>query len=97
MQYRAAHPELDVYDLSYRELAADPVKAVRGIYDHFGIEFRPESEAGIRRWLSENPADKHGRHTYKLEDYGLTVSATCWTSMALTWKRIATTCSGHNN
>jgi hypothetical protein len=72
MQYRAAHPELDVYDMSYRELAADPVKAVRGLYDHFGIEFRPESEAGIRRWLSENPADKHGRHTYKLEDYGLT-------------------------
>jgi hypothetical protein len=72
MQYRAAHPELDVYDLSYRELAADPVKAVRGIYGHFGIEFRPESAAGIRRWLEANPADKHGRHTYKLEDYGLT-------------------------
>lgn len=72
MEYRAAHPELRVYDLSYRELAADPVKAVRGIYESFGIEFRPESEAGIRRWLAENPADKHGRHTYRLEDYGLT-------------------------
>ena len=72
MEYRAAHPELKVYDLSYRELAADPVKAVRGIYAHFGMEFRPDSESGIRRWLAENPADKHGRHTYKLEDYGLT-------------------------
>ena len=72
MEYRAAHPELKVYDLSYRALAADPVKAVRGIYAHFGIEFHPESESGIRRWLAENPADKHGRHTYKLEDYALT-------------------------
>jgi hypothetical protein len=72
MEFRAAHPELKVYDLSYRDLAADPVKAVRGIYAHFGIEFRSESESGIRRWLAENPADKHGRHTYKLEDYGLT-------------------------
>ncbi len=72
MEYRAAHPELKVYDLSYRELAADPVKAVHGIYQSFGIEFRPESEAGIRRWLAENPADKHGRHTYRLEDHGLT-------------------------
>jgi hypothetical protein len=72
MEYRAAHPELKVYDLSYRDLAADPVKAVRAIYAHFGIDFRSESEAGIRRWLAENPADKHGRHTYKLEDYGLT-------------------------
>ena len=74
MEYRAAHPELKVYDLSYRELAADPVKAVRGIYENFGIEFRPQSEAGIRRWLAENPADKHGRHTYRLEDYGLTAA-----------------------
>jgi hypothetical protein len=72
MEYRAAHPQLQVYDLSYRELAADPVKAVRGIYHRLGIMFREESEAGIRRWLAENPADKHGRHKYKLEDYGLT-------------------------
>jgi hypothetical protein len=72
MEYRAAHPELKVYDLSYRELAADPVRAVRNIYKSFDIEFRPDSEAGIRRWLAENPADKQGRHTYKLEDYGLT-------------------------
>jgi hypothetical protein len=72
MQYRAAHPELKVYDLSYRELAADPVQAVRGIYKRLDIEFHSESESGIRRWLADNPADKHGRHTYKLEDYGLT-------------------------
>jgi len=72
MQYRAAHPELKVYDLSYRELAADPVQAVRAMYRSFNIEFRPESESGIRRWLADNPADKHGRHSYKLEDYGLT-------------------------
>jgi len=72
MEYRAAHPELKVHDLSYRELAADPVNAVRGIYESFGVDFRAESEAGIRRWLAENPADKHGRHSYKLEDYGLT-------------------------
>jgi hypothetical protein len=72
MEYRAAHPELKVYDLSYRELAADPVRAVRGVYKSFDIEFRPDSESGIRRWLADNPADKHGRHTYKLEDYGLT-------------------------
>lgn len=71
MEYRAAHPELEVYDVSFRSLMADPVKAVRGIYDRFGIEFRPQSEAGIRRWLAANPADKHGRHAYKLEDYGL--------------------------
>jgi Sulfotransferase family len=71
MKYRAAHPELDVYDLSYRELAADPVKAVRGIYAHFAIDFNPQSESGIRRWLANNPADKHGRHTYRLDDYGL--------------------------
>jgi hypothetical protein len=72
MEYRKAHPELNVYDMRYRDLIADPVSAVRAAYEHFGIPFTAASEAGIRRWFAENPADKHGRHKYALEDYGLT-------------------------
>jgi hypothetical protein len=69
---RKADPSLPVYDLRYRDLARDPVAAVRGVYDFAGIDFTPAAETGIRRWLAENPADKHGRHVYQLADYGLT-------------------------
>jgi hypothetical protein len=58
--------------MRYLDLAADPVGAVRGVYDFAGIEFTPETESGVRGWLAANPADKHGRHTYALEDYGMT-------------------------
>ncbi|WP_380879754.1 sulfotransferase [Sphingomonas sp. DBB INV C78] len=71
MAYRKAHPDLPILDMRYRDLAADPVAAVRAVYDFAGIEFTGASEEGVRAWLVANPADKHGRHVYSLEDYGL--------------------------
>jgi hypothetical protein len=72
MAVRQERPDLPIHDMRYLDLAADPVGAVRGVYDFADIDFTPETESGIRRWLAANPADKHGRHTYALEDYGLT-------------------------
>jgi hypothetical protein len=74
MAYRQANPRLRVYDMRYRDLAADPVGAVRSAYDYHGMELTAAAETGIRRWMAENPADKHGRHTYSLADFGLTES-----------------------
>ena len=72
MAVRHAMPALPVHDMRYRDLARDPVTAVRGVYDFAGMDFTAAAEAGLRRWLAENPADKHGRHVYALEDYRLT-------------------------
>ena len=72
MAYRKTHPELRVHDMRYTDLAADPVATVREAYRYHGMEFTAAAAAGIRRWLAENPADKHGRHTYSLGDFGLT-------------------------
>jgi hypothetical protein len=72
MAYRKAHPELRVHDMRYQDLAADPVATVRAAYRFHGMEFTADSAAGVSRWLAENPADKHGRHTYSLDDFGLT-------------------------
>jgi Sulfotransferase family len=72
MAYRKAHPELRVHDMRYKDLAADPVATVRAAYRFHDMEFTADSAAGVSRWLAENPADKHGRHTYSLDDFGLT-------------------------
>lgn len=72
MAYRQANPDLPVYDLSFRELVGDHVGTVRRIYDHFDMPFTADTERGIRQWLADNPADKHGRHSYQLSDFGLT-------------------------
>lgn len=70
--YRAAHPDLPIYDLAYKRLVKEPVQAVRGIYEHFGWNFTDESKQQIEKWLKENPADKHGKHSYSLATFGLT-------------------------
>ena len=45
---------------------------VRRIYAHYGLVLTPEAEAGMRAWVARNPQNKHGRHEYTLEQYGLT-------------------------
>ena len=45
---------------------------VRRIYANYGLVLTPEAEAGMRAWVVRNPQNKHGRHEYTLEQYGLT-------------------------
>ncbi|PZU08306.1 MAG: sulfotransferase family protein [Sphingobium sp.] len=71
MAFRRANPAVPILDLAYRDLAADPVDAVRRVYAFADIPFTAATEAGARGWLADNPAGKHGQHVYALEDYGL--------------------------
>lgn len=72
MEYRRQTPDLPIYDMHYKDLVRDPVAAVKGIYDHYGWTFTDAAAEGILRWVRENPADKHGKRTYSLEEFGLT-------------------------
>ena len=57
--------------MRYKDLVADPVATVGKAYDHFGWEFTDAAAAGILKWLKENPADKHGKRSYTLKEFGL--------------------------
>lgn len=59
------------FDMHFADLVPDPIAMVRRIYDHFAIELRPEAERRMRRFLEEQAHDKHGKHTYRLADFGL--------------------------
>lgn len=72
MAWRKANPQVKVLDLRFRDIVADPVAAVRRVYDHAGMDFTPESERAVSNWWAANPSDKHGQHRYELADYGLT-------------------------
>lgn len=62
-----------IYHLHYDRMMTDPIGEMRRLYAGLGDEFTPAVEAGMRRWLDQNPAGKHGSHRYGLEEYGLTV------------------------
>jgi Sulfotransferase family len=72
MAWRKANPQVRVLDLRFKDIVADPVAAVRRVYDHAGMDFTPETGRAVQGWWAANPADKHGQHRYELADYGLT-------------------------
>ena len=71
IEYRKAHPDLPIYDMRFKDLVKDPVATVAAAYKHFDWEFSDAAAAGILAWLAENPADKHGKRSYSLEEFGL--------------------------
>jgi len=75
MRVRAerALPATQAYDVYFAEFMRDQIGMVRRIYAHFDMPFSDQAEACMRRFLAENPADKHGRHTYTLGAAGLDV------------------------
>jgi hypothetical protein len=64
-----------VVDVRLHEFVGNEIETVRSIYERFGMAFSSEAEARMRRFLAENPKDKHGAHRYRLEDAGLDLAA----------------------
>jgi hypothetical protein len=60
-----------VVDVHYRDTVEDPVGTVHRIYEQFDLPLTADVEAGVRRYLNDNPRDKHGTHRYTLGDFGL--------------------------
>lgn len=68
---RGLVPPERVFDMAFREFMRDEIAMVRRIYAHFGRDLSAEAETRMRRFLADNRADKHGRHTYTLALGGL--------------------------
>ena len=58
-------------DIRHDEIAADPIAVVERIYAHFDRELSPRSRNAMTRYLAANPRDRHGRHEYSPEAFGL--------------------------
>lgn len=71
MAVRDRLPAGRVVDVRYEDTVADPVGTVRRVYEHFDLDLTPAVETGVRDYLAANPRDKHGSHSYTLEEFGL--------------------------
>jgi len=58
-------------DLEHDAFVADPWPAIEGIYQLRGTPLDVEGRDCMARWLAEHPRGKHGKHEYRLEDYGI--------------------------
>jgi hypothetical protein len=57
--------------VSYYKLVADPLAVIEDVYAFLRRDLDPDVRAGMQAWRSGNPQHKHGRHRYRLEDFGL--------------------------
>jgi hypothetical protein len=62
----------DFYHLYYNSLIADPLAEMQRVYAWLGDDFTEASARAMRGWLADNPQNKHGKHVYSFEDWGLT-------------------------
>ncbi|MGH8496460.1 MAG: sulfotransferase family protein [Gammaproteobacteria bacterium] len=75
LDYRRAHGEREVLDVHFAELCGDPVATVRRLYGQLGMKLEPAAENAMRGYLAEYPMNRHGRHRYSLEQFGLEPNA----------------------
>lgn len=60
-----------VYDVFFKSFVKEPVKTTRDIYRHFGLAWDQCIEAKVNEYVQNNAKEKHGKHTYSAEDFGL--------------------------
>jgi hypothetical protein len=58
-------------DIHHDAFVADPWPAVEAIYAARGTPLAPAAREAMSRWLASHPQGKHGRHEYRLADYGI--------------------------
>jgi hypothetical protein len=70
---RAAYDDAQFYDVEYDAFVADPIGTTRSIYGAFGLDWTAEVDAAVTALDAESRSGgKRPRHTYSLDDYGLT-------------------------
>lgn len=62
-------------DVRFADLQREPLAVVEGIYQHLGLSLSTATRQAMIAWISANSQDKHGRHHYTPEQFGLSESA----------------------
>jgi hypothetical protein len=66
-----AVPVDQIVDSAFLDLMADPVAAVRRIYDGLGLDWPAGHDDVIRSYLAEKPKAKFGAHRYSFPEVAL--------------------------
>jgi hypothetical protein len=61
----------DVLHVRFPDLVGDPLGTMRRLLEFAELPWTRPAEDAMRRWLAENPSDKHGVHRYTAEEFGL--------------------------
>jgi sulfotransferase family protein len=62
-------------DVNFESIESDPLGTVERVYDYLNWPLTTEARAAMQRFLDANPKNKHGVHSYTLEQFGLSRAA----------------------
>jgi hypothetical protein len=68
-------PAAQFLDLGFESIESDPLGTVERVYDFLGWPLTTDARAAMQRFLAANPKNKHGVHSYTLEQFGLSRTA----------------------
>jgi hypothetical protein len=60
-----------VFDLDYRHLVTDPLRAVEQIYERFGLTMSTIHRQRIKEFLNAGGGTGHGSHQYSPDQFGI--------------------------
>jgi hypothetical protein len=63
-------PPEQLHHSRFADFQKDAIAIVSDLYARFGLQWRHEVEAAMRKVLGDNPGDRHGRHVYTRDDLG---------------------------
>lgn len=61
-------------EIYFEDFIKDPVGCAQDVYAHHGWEFTQDVRSRMEKFMADNPKDKHGKHHYSLEEFGLSES-----------------------
>ena len=65
--YCQRHSTQAISDVYYADLVADPIAVVKKLYTELNLEYSPEFETALQRYINRNPQSKH---KYTLQEFG---------------------------
>lgn len=71
VEFRDRRPDVPVLDVDYDAFVAAPFATIERIYDWLGWPMTAEAESAMRAYIDANPRNKHGKHRYTADEYGL--------------------------
>jgi hypothetical protein len=68
-------PAAQFLDVNFESIERDPLGTVERVYDFLGWPLTNDARAAMQQFLAANPKNKHGVHSYTLEQFGLSRAA----------------------
>ena len=67
-------PPSQFLDVNFESIESDPLGTVERVYAFLGWPLTSDARTAMQNFLAANPKNKHGVHSYTLEQFGLTRS-----------------------